>query len=480
METNTRDKVAKGLIWKLAERFGAQGVQFVVSIVLARLLSPDEFGMISLITVFITISNVFLDSGFGQALVQKKKSDDLDFSSVFYFNVVFSIILYIIMFIVSPFIAKFYNMEELTSVIRVLSIVLIISGVKGIQQAYVQRNMLFKKFFYATLVGTILSAIVSIILAMNGFGVWALVAQQIVNQFFDTLVLWIVVKWRPMLKFSFERLKGLFSYGWKLFCSSLLDTGYNNLYSLIIGKVYSSADLAYYTKGKQFPNLFISNINDSINMVTFPALADKQEDKKRIKSMLKQSMRIGAFLIFPLMMGLAVVAPSLIKIILTDKWIACVPFLRFCCFEYALLPMRTANLQAVKAIGRSDIFLKLEILKKGLGIVILAITVNYGLYALMIGSCILGVFSLIVNAWPNRKLLDYGYKEQLFDLLPTTIITIIMGIIVLCIGMLNLSTIALLLLQVLFGIIVYIILAKIFRIDTLEYSLDIVKNLIKK
>lgn len=247
-------KVLSGLLWRFAERCGAQGASFIVSIILARLLNPDIYGTISLITVFTTILQVFIDSGMANALIQKKDADEIDFSTVLFFNISVCCILYLGMYIAAPLIAEFYNNKELTVVIRVLSLILIISGIKNVQQAYVSRNMLFKRFFYATLGGTLSAAIVSIIMAYNGFGVWALVIQYIFNAFVDTVILWITVKWRPQRTFSFQRLKDLFSYGWKLLVSGLLDTTYNNARQLIIGKIYSSADLAYYNRGRQFPN----------------------------------------------------------------------------------------------------------------------------------------------------------------------------------------------------------------------------------
>ena len=260
--TGNKNTTIKNFIWRFAERCGAQLVTFIVSIVLARLLAPEDYGTIALVTVFTTILQVFVDSGLGTALIQKKDADDLDFSSVFYFNFFMCIVLYIGMFLAAPIIAGFYGDSSLIPIIRVISLTIVISGVKGIQQSYVSRNMLFKRFFFATLGGTIFSAFLGIGLAYAGFGVWAIVAQQLSNTAIDTLILWITVKWRPQKMFSWNRLKGLLSFGWKLLVSSLLDTVYNNLRNLIIGKFYSSADLAYYNQGDKFPKLIVTNINN--------------------------------------------------------------------------------------------------------------------------------------------------------------------------------------------------------------------------
>ena len=281
-----RKNITKNFFWRFAERCGAQGIAFVVSIVLARLLAPEAYGIIALVTVFTNILNVFVDSGMGNALIQRKNADDTDFSTVFFFNMLLCTVLYMGMFVAAPWIAAFYKDPELTGVIRVLSLTLIISGVKNVQQAYVSRTMQFKKFFFSTLGGTIGSAVIGIAMAYAGFGVWALVAQQIFNQAVDTIILWITVKWRPKLKFSFKRLKKLFAYGWKLLVSSLLDTVYNNIRQVIIGKVYSSADLAYYNKGKHLPYLVITNVNVAIDSVLFPAISSKQDEIDRVKAMI--------------------------------------------------------------------------------------------------------------------------------------------------------------------------------------------------
>ena len=362
------NKVFSNFIWRFAERCGAQGVTFVVSIVLARLLDPSVYGTVALVTVFTTIMQVFVDSGMGSALIQKKDADDLDFSSVFYFNIMMCSVLYLIMFVAAPFIAAFYKTPELTPVVRVLSLILIISGVKNVQQAYVSKNMLFKKFFFSTLGGTIGAAIVGITMAYLGFGVWALVAQMLFNTAVDTTILWITVKWRPKKMFSLQRLKGLFSYGWKLLVSSLIDTVYNDLRQLIIGKIYSKSDLAQYNQGKKFPALIVTNINTSIDSVLLPTMSKAQDSANTVKNMTRRAIKTSTYLMMPFMVGLAVCAEPLVRLIITEKWLPCVPFLRIFCFTYAFYPIHTANLNAIKAMGRSDLFLKLEIVKKIVGL----------------------------------------------------------------------------------------------------------------
>lgn len=350
--------IISNFLWRLAERCGAQIVTLIVSIVLARILTPSDFGTVSLVMVFTTIMQVFVDSGLGTALIQKKEADDLDFSSVFYFNLVVCIVLYVFMFEIAPFIAEFYNDDSLVLIIRVISLTILISGVKGIQQAYVSRNMLFKRFFFATLGGTMFSAFLGIGMAYAGFGVWAIVAQQLSNTTMDTLILWVTVRWRPKKMFSWKRLKKLLSYGWKLLVSSLLDTIYNNLRNLIIGKIYTSVDLAYYNQGDKFPKVIVTNINTSIDSVLLPSMAEEQDNRERVKSMTRRAIKTSTYIMAPLMIGLLFCAEPIVKLILTEKWIPCVPYLRIFCCTYLFWPIHTANLNAIKAMGRSDLFLK--------------------------------------------------------------------------------------------------------------------------
>ncbi|MCH5187311.1 MAG: lipopolysaccharide biosynthesis protein [Oscillospiraceae bacterium] len=477
---DTPKKVIFNLIWRYAERCGAQLIQFVVSIVLARLLTPSDYGLVGLITVFIAIANVFAQSGLGQALVQRKNADDTDFSTVFYYSIGFSIILYVILFFSAPFIAGFYNEPLLTAVIRVLGLVVVIGAVNSVQQAYVQKTMQFKRFFWATLGGTLVSAVVGIAMAYKGLGVWALVAQQLTNQCIDTIVLWLTVKWRPIWAFSITRMKQLFSYGWKLLCSSLLDTAYNNIYSLVIGKFYSSSDLGYYNRGKQFPMLIIQNINSAIDSVLFPVLSEAQNEKERLKAMTRRAIVTSTFLIFPAMAGLAAVAKPLTVILLTEKWLPAVPFIQFCCFTYAFWPVHTANLQAIKAIGRSDIFLKLEIIKKVIGITTLIVTLPFGLYAMMIGRCVSTISSSLINAFPNRRLIGYSYGEQIRDMLPSLLLSAAMCAIVLAVGLLNLNVWLTMLIQIIVGGGVYCAGAKLFKFECMEYIIGTARGFVKK
>lgn len=475
-----KGNVVKNFIWRFAERCGAQTVTFIVSILLARILSPEDYGTIALVTVFTSILQVFVDCGLGTALIQKKNADDLDFSSVFYFNFIVCILLYIVMFLGAPYIAVFYNDMELVPIIRTISITIVISGIKGIQQSYVSRNMLFKRFFFSTLGGTIFSAIIGITMAYLGFGVWALVAQQLSNAAIDTMILWITVRWRPKLMFSWKHLINLLSFGWKLLASSLLDTVYNNLRNLSIGKIYSSSDLAFYNQGDKFPKVIVTNINTSIDSVLLPAMSGVQDDHMRVKNMTRRAIKTSTYIMAPLMMGLAFCATPIVDLVLTDKWLPCVPFLQVFCVTYMFWPIHTANLNAINSMGRSDIFLKLEILKKVIGLVLLFISMKISVMAMAYSLLISGLLSQVINSWPNQKLLNYGYLEQLKDILPSIFLAVLMGFLVSLIQLIQLNSAITLAIEIPMGAIIYIVGSKILKLESYEYLLEMFKNFINK
>lgn len=481
MESDSlKKKTIGGFIWRFAERCGAQGVQFVVSLVLARILTPNDYGTVALIMVFINVLGVFINSGMGAALIQKKNADDLDYSSLFYFNMFMCVTLYAIMFFCAPLIAKFYDKPELVALTRVISLTFIVSGVKGIQNAYVSKHLLFKRFFFSTLGGTIVSAVVGILFAYMRYGAWAIVAQSLSNNIIDTLILWITVKWRPKFMFSFKRLKGLFSYGWKLLLSGLLDTGYNQLRSLIIGKVYSSTDLAYYDKANNFPSMIITNVNSSIDSVLLPSMSSVQDSKESVKGMTRRSMKTSTYVMAPLLMGLAACGQSVISILITDKWLPSYPFMVIFCITYMFYPVHTANLNAIKAMGRSDIFLKLEIIKKIVGIVAILVTFKISVMAMAYSLLVTSVLSQIINSWPNKKLMNYSYLEQLKDILSGIGLAAFMGGCVYCVNFLHLSNWLTLIIQVPLGAVIYIGLSALLKLESFTYCWNMVKPIISK
>lgn len=472
--------ITSNTIWRLAEKFGAKIVTFVVSIILARKLGPEIYGTVALISVFTAIFDTFIDSGLGNALIQKKNADDLDFSSVFYFNIAVCIILYLIMFFGAPLIADFYKIPELTPLVRVQSLTLIISGVKNIQYAYISKNMMFKKFFWATLFGTIVSAIVGILMAYRGYGVWALISQMLTNYTIDTIMLWLLVDWRPKWVFSFNRLKVLLSYGWKLLVAKLIYTTYTKICDLLIGKIYTTADLAFYHKGSSFPNLIVPNVTQSIDGVMFPAMANKQDNVKEIKDLVKKSIQASSFIIMPMMAGLIACGKPMIELLLTGKWLPSVPFLVIFCIIYSFWPLQIANMNAIRAIGRSDIFLKLEIIERVFSIIVLLSMMRISVLSLALAYMIGELFTAYIIMVPNKKLINYGPLEQIKDLLPLIIISTIMGAIVYLIQLLNLNNLITLIIQIPSGVIIYLLLSKIFKLYGLDFIINKIRKLIKR
>ena len=476
MQSTSPANVIKNFFWRIGESSGAQLVSFLVSIVLARLLAPEDYGVIALVTVFTSILQVFVDSGLGTALVQKKNADEADFSSVFYFNVLVCLTLYAGMFVAAPAIAKFYDNPIYIPLVRVLSLTLVISGLKNIQQAYVYRHMIFKRFFFSTLGGTIASAILGIVMAYAGFGVWALAAQYVSNTAIDTLILWITVPWRPKKRFSWTKLKSLLSYGWKLLVSALLDTGYTSLWNLLIGKVYSSADLSFYDQGSKYPKAIIGTISNSIDSVLLPTMSIVQDDRAQIKSMTRRSIVTSVYVMAPLMMGLAGCAESLVSLILTDKWLPCVPYMRIFCITYMFWPVHSANLNAIKAMGRSDLFLRLEILKKIIGIGLLLCTMRISVMAMACSLLISSVTSQIINSYPNWKLLNYRYLEQLRDILPSILLAVIMAAAVGAVPLLGYGNVLTLCIQIPLGAVIYVAGSSIFRLESFRYLLNMIED----
>ena len=480
MMNNSKKTVASNLLWRFAERILAQLVAFIVSVVLARILDPNVYGTVALITVFTTLLQVFVDSGLGNALIQKKDADDADFSTVFYTNIIFCTFLYGLVFVCAPLIAGFYNDMSMAPYIRVLGLTVLISGVKNVQQAYVSRNMLFRKFFFSTLGGTITAGIVGVLMALNGAGVWALVAQQVINLSIDTLILWITVRWRPTNVFSFEKLKGLFSFGWKLLVSSLIDTVYRDIRQLIIGKFYTTSELAYYNEGEKLPNLIITNINTSIDSVLFPVMSNVQGDRAHVKRMMRRSIQTSTYIMAPLMMGLVFVGEPLVRLLLTEKWLPAVPYLRIFCIISMFYPIHTANLNAIKAVGRSDLFLKLEIAKKIIGLIALVTTMKISVMAMAYSLLGVSVLNQIINSWPNKRLLDYGYFEQLMDIVPSLVLAVMMGGCITFFNEFGFSDIATISIQISVGAIIYIGGSAILKIDSFKYVWSIIHSYVDR
>lgn len=475
-QNKDRKKIISSLIWKIMERGGTQVVQFVISIILARLLAPDDYGLLALILVFIEFANVFIESGFGTALVQKKDCDNIDFSSILFLNLFVAFIIYGILFLISPLVAKFYNQPVLTSLMRVVSLTIFPGAVNNIQNAYIAKKFLFKCNFYSSLTAVVISGIVGIICAYNGFGVWALVIQQLVSVSLICIVLWFTVKWRPKIQFSFERVKLLFSFGSNLLISNIIDKIFSNIYTLIIGKLYSQKMLGLYKRGLQFPQLITGNIVSSISAVMLPAMSEKNDDVNAVKKLTRRFIAVSSFILIPCLFGMAAISDVLVPLLLTEKWNGCIIFMKIACVGHICYCLHNANLIPINALGRSDVYLKLEIIKKIIDVVVIVVSLPFGIYGLAVGSTVNEFIHLFINAYPNKRILKYSILEQIKDILPYTISSVVMAIAIYPMKFLPLPMIAILLLQIVFGIVFYLCIAKIFKFESFTYLIEIIKG----
>ena len=461
------------LFWKLFERGGAAFVNLVVQIVMARLLAPEEFGALAIMLVFVNIGNVFVTSGLNTALVQVPDVTDEDRSTVFWMSLTISLVLYAIVFAAAPAVAAFYEMSYLTWPLRGLALLLVINSFNAIQVAAVQRALQFRKIFVATVVSAVVSGATGITCAVLGTGLWALVVQQLTYQFVNCVVLAFQVRWFPRLTFDPGRAKRLFAFGWPLLVSGIMDQGYQSLSDLIIGKQFSSTQLGYVSQGKKYPSAVGSMLDGAIQPVMLSAVAHVQDDVAYVKRLVRRALKTSTFLIVPAMTLFAVVAEPLVLLLLGEKWLVSVPFLQMYCFIYCLLPIHTTNLQALNGMGRSDLFLRLEIIKKCYGIALICIGafVFRNVYAMVAMHMLSSVISTFVNSWPNRYVIGYRYGEQLRDIAPAFGLAVVAGAAALPISLAGLPAIAQIALQAVVFCAAYLLLAKLLHIEELDYLL---------
>ena len=479
---NNGKSVLGGLAWSFAERISAQLVSTIVGIVLARILMPEDYGLISIVMVFISLCDVFVTSGFCSAVVQKKEADETDFNTAFYLSLGTSLVLYLVLFFTAPVIAKMYQMPLLSPVIRVLGIRLVITALNSIQQSYIRRSMSFRKLFVANIWGTVFSCGVGIAMAYGGFGVWALVAQYMANSVTGTVVLLFVCGWRPRVQFSAKKAREIFSFGWKVLCTQLVAVLESDIRSLIVGKVFGAADLAYFDQGKKYPSLLVTNVNSSLNRVMLPAFSKKQDKIDELRSMLRKSVRTGLFIIVPIMMGLFAVAESFVSVVLTDKWMQIVPFLRIFCVIYMTRPLEEMCHQAVIALGRSDISFKIMILINvtALSTVLLAVFVFHSVLLMAVLSLLNAFVSIVCFLIATNKLVGYRFKDQLADVLPTILNSFTMCVVVYAVHFIPLSQITVLVIQILVGIGVYCLLSHMCKMEAYFYFRSMIINRIFK
>lgn len=473
--SSLKDKTVKGVIWSAVDRFSAQGIQFVFSMLIARLLVPEDYGVIAMLGIFLGVSNSFIDSGFGTALVRKIDRTETDFSTVFYFNIVVAVLFYLGLYFAAPAIAQFYDIPLLISVTRILALTLPIGALSGIHSAKLSIAIDFKSRAKISIISTILTGSVGLWMAYSGYGVWALVVQTVLSSLIRTVMLWIIVKWHPKLVFSWRSFKELFTFGSKLLASGLLDTIYNNIYPLVIGKVFSPSVLGLYGKAKALADFPSSNITGVLQNVTFPVLSTIQNEEDRLADAYKRFLKISAFVVFPLMLGLSSVADPFIRLILTDKWEGAIYLLQIICFAMMWYPIHAINLNILQVKGRSDYFLKLEIIKKIQGVIILCITVPMGIEAMCYGQIVSSMISLIWNTYYTKRLIGYGYWAQMRDLLPIFIHSLVMWGLVLLIVKFMPNLWLKLIAGILTGAIYYIAGAYIMKFPEMDELLVILK-----
>jgi len=475
------NSITSGIVWRLLERFGVQGIQFVLQLILARILSPEHYGVLSMMIVFTALANVFIQNGFNTSLIQNKDVTEEDYSSVFWVSLGIAAIMYGIIFVSAPLIAAFYNMPDVISPLRVLAMVLFPGTVNSIQLAKVTREMDFKKVFYSNVAGILVAGIAGVIIAVMGGGLWALVVQNILNISAACIVMLFTVKWYPRLVCNLHRVAVLFRFGWKLLIASLMGTLEQNLHSLVIGKKYDSGTLGFYNRGLQFPQFVMNAIIGAVQSVLLPAMSANQDDKEKANLLLKNSITMSSYIIFPMMAGLASVATPLIRLLLTDKWLPVVPYMQINCFVFAFYTVHVCNLQAINAMGRSDWFLKLEIIKKLYDFAFLAIAVFFfdsPIAIAMTGVVSTGI-SWYVNAFPNKKLIGYSFKEQVADLMPMFFMAFFMCGCVLLTGYYCENTvfsdIIILVIQFVAGVAVYLLLSILIKPEPFRIFINTIK-----
>lgn len=477
-EKNLKEKAIASVFWKLAERIGAQVVSLVVSIVLARILAPKEYSVVSIVLIFFAFANVLISGGLNTALIQKKNADKEDYSTILFVSVILSLSVYAILFFVAPLIAELYENEDLVLMIRVMGLALPINAVKAVWCAYVSSNLMFRKFFFSTLCGIIFSGGLGVVLALNGAGAWALIAQQLTNVVADTVILVLTTRIQIVPILSLRKLRGLWSYGWKVFVSSILGTIYVQITPLMIGAKFTTENLSFYTRGRSFPELFSSVSTNTLSAVLLPVLSKYQDSKENLLRYTRLYIQISSYIAFPLMLGLFAVSDNFILILLGEKWLPASPFIRIFCLSSMFDMVATGNCETIKAMGRSDIFLIMEIIKKSSYFATIFLFVTFGDSALVLAMAYIACASiaLIVNSIPNKTLIGYTFSKQFVDLFPNLAISVLMMMSVFAVDLLNLSPFLGLIVQVLVGGFVYILCSILFKNQSFRYLLSTIKG----
>lgn len=478
-DKNTRNSVLGGMFWKFSERLLTQGASFLVSLILARLLSPDDHGLIALVQVFLNLAAVFISCGFSTALIQKKDADDTDFSTIFYCSLICSFVIYGVLFAIAPLVADFYSEPSLTKLLRIFALQVPLSVYNSIQVAYISRHMLFRKTFVSSMINAVLSGAVGIGMAMAGWGVWALVGQSMMNTLTNTVILMVMIPWRPKLLFSWSAAKKLMKFGSGVLGAELSATFFLELRTLVVGQVFSTADLAYYNKGRQIPTLLTSNLSTTIMTVMFPAMANRSDDVLQVKQMTKRSIKVLSYILVPCMFGLSAVMEPMILLLYTEKWAQTIPFGQLLAVGLCVDIVGNLPLQTLKALGHSDVILKLEFWKKPVYVALLLIGVRFDVFTLAVLMVLYDFYSVAINMMQMKKFLPYGLGEQLRDLLPAYALGTVMLVLVYLIPSFD-SLILTLAVKIAAGAAIYLAGSIVFRVESFQYLLNIVKGYLPK
>ena len=476
MPNSLKQKAAKGVLWSTVERFSVQGVQFLIMIVMARLLTPHDYGIIGMLAIFLAVSQSLIDSGFSQALIRKQDRTEFDNNTVFYFNIVVSALLYVILYVSAPFVADFYDTPQLCPVMRVVCLGIIFNSLAVVQRALLTIRIDFKTQAKAALTAAVTSGVAGIAMAYHGFGVWSLVAQQLLNLGINTGLLWLLSKWRPRLVYSWQSFHELFAFGSKLLASGLLDTFYRNIYPIVIGKLFSASSLGHYTRAHQFSEFPSSNLTGIIQRVTYPVLCEIQDDDERLSDIYRRFLKLSAFVIFPLMIGMSSVAQPFVNIMLGQQWDFCGQLLQIICFAMMWYPIHAINLNLLQVKGRSDLFLRLEIIKKILGVSVLCLTAPFGLVVMCYGSILNSLVALAINTYYTGKLINVGFLRQMRDLLPTLALCLAMFTLILSVNSFLSGNAAKLCTGVVTGVAFYSLTSYVFKFSELKELLSLIRK----
>lgn len=472
-----KQKTTSGLLWSFADNFSNLGIHFIFGIILARILSPEEFGLVGMLTIFVAVSQSFSNSGFSQALIRKKNPTQADYSTVFFFNLIIGVLCFVILFLCSGYISRFFREPQLKPLVQVLGFSVVISAFSIIQRTILTRRIDFKLQTKISVISSLASGIIAIMMAYLGFGVWSLVIKTITAYAITSILLWSWNKWKPALIFSIRSLKDLFSFGSKLLMSGLIDTIYHNVYYLIIGKYFSAQELGYYSRADQFRTLPSSNLTTVIQRVSYPVLSGIREDLPKLKEAYRRLIKSTMLICFVLMLGMAAVARSLVLSLIGERWEPSVIYLQLLCFAGMFFPLHALNLNMLQVQGRSDLFLRLEIIKKVLAVPIIVIGVIWGIKIMILGMIVNNIFAYYLNSFWSGRHIGYSFLEQIRDIMPAFILAVSMSAVVFVIGLIiSLPPLAVLAIQIITGALITIGLCEGFHFKDYEYIKEIVKD----